>query len=329
MGADFQHAHRRGPDPEPSPRRIGLLAGWGDYPRVVAQAIRRQGHQAYCLGVAGHADAALAEVCDDFRWIGLARLGGAIRYFKRHGITQATMAGKIHKKALFQPRFWLRYLPDLRTFRACVPHFLTRRKDCRDDSLLKMVVEQFAADGIRFAPATDFAPELLVRPGNHTRRLPSPWQWGDIRFGWAVAKELGRLDIGQSVAVKDQAVLAVEAIEGTDECIRRAGGLCRAGGFTVVKVAKPRQDMRFDVPTIGLGTLQTMVAAGARVLAVEAARTILLDEPRVIEYANRHKLVLVALESPSVLPAAGAAAGETAILESANAPESPCESRER
>jgi DUF1009 family protein len=115
-----------------------------------------------------------------------------------------------------------------------------------------------------------------------------------------MAKELGRLDIGQSVAVKDQAVLAVEAVEGTDECIRRAGKLCPIGGFTVVKVAKPQQDMRFDVPTIGLNTLQTMVEAGARLLAVEADLTILLDRPEVIQFANHHKLILVALKEEHV-----------------------------
>ena len=181
--------------------------------------------------------------------------------------------------------------------RAAIPHFVTRSKDCRDDSLLGMLVREFAADGIHFKPATDFAPELLVKPGQLTRRGPSSHQWKDIRFGWTVAKELGRLDIGQSVAVMGQSVLAVEAIEGTDECIRRAGTLCRAGGFTVVKVAKPNQDMRFDVPTIGLGTLDTMVKAGGRVLAVEAGRTIVLDQAAVIEFANRNGLVIVSIDS--------------------------------
>ena len=135
-----------------------------------------------------------------------------------------------------------------------IPHFLTRRKDCKDDSLLGAVVAEFAAAGIRFVPATDYVPELLVSAGQLTAAGPSAWQWKDIRFGWQLAKEMGRLDVGQSVAVRDQAVLAVEAVEGTDECIRRAGALCRAGGFTVVKVAKPKQDMRFDVPTVGLQT---------------------------------------------------------------------------
>lgn len=280
------------------PARVGLVAGWGRYPLVIAEALRRRGAQAYCLGVVGHADPALAQICYDFRWIGFGRLGKAIRYFKRHGVTEATMAGKFHKTLLFERWAWVRHLPDWRTLRACIPHFLTRRKDCRDDSLLRMLVTEFARDGIRFGPATDYAPELLVPKGQLSALGPSAWQWKDIALGWKVAKELGRLDIGQSVAVKDQSVLALEAIEGTDACIGRAGGLCPAGGFTVVKVAKPQQDMRFDVPTVGLGTLQTMVRSGAKVLAIEAGRTIVLDQPEFTAYANEHRLVVVALEHP-------------------------------
>jgi len=209
------------------------------------------------------------------------------------------MAGKLHKTVLFQPWMCIRSLPDWRMFKAAIPHLLTRRKDCRDDSLLTMIVDEFAADGIRFSPATDFAPELLVQPGRLTRRGPSAWQWKDIRFGWNIAKEMGRLDIGQSVAVKSQAVLAVEAIEGTDACIRRAGGLCKAGGFTVVKVAKPNQDMRFDVPTIGQGTLQSMVESGGRVLAVEARRTIVVDQAETVRFADRHGIVIVSVDPGS------------------------------
>jgi DUF1009 family protein len=135
-----------------------------------------------------------------------------------------------------------------------------------------------------------------VKPGCLSRCQPSAGQLKDIEFGWKLAKELGRLDVGQSVAVKGRSPLAVEAIEGTDLCIQRAGQLCTAGGFTLVKVAKPQQDMRFDVPTIGLGTLEALVAAGGRVLAIEAGRTIIIDEPEVIAYADRHKLVVVALD---------------------------------
>jgi DUF1009 family protein len=281
-----------------SPGRIGMIAGWGRYPILVAKALKRQGYQIHCLGVVGEADPALAELCDDFRWSGVARFGAAIRYFQRAGVTEATMLGKIHKTVLFQPWRWGRILPDLRTIRMFLPHFLTRNKDCRDDTLTGTVLAEFAAEGIRFRPPTEFVPELLLGEGLLTERTPSAWQQKDIRFGWTIAREMGRLDIGQSVAVKDQAVLAVEAIEGTDQCIRRAGELCPSGGFTVVKVAKPQQDMRFDVPTIGLGTLQSMVDSGAKVLGVEAHRTIIIDHDEVIEFANRNKLVIVSMEDP-------------------------------
>ena len=288
------------PSSDTTPRRVGIMAGWGRYPLVIAEALRRQGCETYCLGVVGHADPALARACDHFRWLGLARFGSAIRYFKRHGVSEATMAGKIFKVRLFQRFAWIRHLPDLRTIRMFLPHLWTRRKDCRDDSLMTAIVNEFASAGIRLAPATDYAPELLLPPGQLTRRAPSAWQWKDIRFGSRMAKEMGRLDVGQSVAVKDQAVLAVEAVEGTDQCIARAGTLCPAGGFTVVKVAKPQQDMRFDVPTIGRGTLETMLHSGAAVLAVEAGKTILLDQAETMAFADSHKLAIVSLVGEKV-----------------------------
>jgi DUF1009 family protein len=254
------------------------------------------------LGIEDHADPALAECCDEFAWMGLAKLGRAIRYFRRRGIERATMAGKIHKVRLYQLGAWLKYWPDWRTLRTFWPHFIARRKDRKDDTLLMAVVETFAKAGITLMPATDFAPDLLAAAGQLTRRGPSASEWKDIHFGWHLAKELGRLDIGQSVAVKDRTPLAVEAIEGTDECTRRAGALCQAGGFTVVKVAKPQQDMRFDVPTIGIGTIETLAAARGAVLAIEAGRTIVVDRTEVIERANRHAIAIVAIEcSPHTL----------------------------
>ena len=282
------------------PDRVGLMAGWGRYPIVIAEALKRQGRETFCLGAVGHADPRLADICHDFRWFGLGRLGSVVRYFKRHGVTEATMAGKLHKQFMFQPWFMIRCVPDLLTMRSFAPHFLTRKRNCKDDSLMNTAVNLFASGGIQFAPATDYAPELLVKKGRLTRRGPTSAQTDDIQFGWNLAKEMGRLDVGQSVAVKNQAVLAIEAVEGTDQCIRRAGDLCPVGGFTVVKTAKPRQDMRFDVPTVGLGTLQSMVAAGARVLAIEADRTILIDQEEFLNFANRNKLIIVALEKSSL-----------------------------
>ncbi len=276
--------------------KVGLIAGWGRFPIVVAESLKRQGCKTYCVALKDHADPVLEQICDGVRWTGLAKLGRAIRYFRRCGVHDATMAGKVFKVRLFQRGAWIWHLPDWRGIRTFWNHFATTKKDRRDDTLLLAIVGAFADGGVTLRPATDYAPELLVKFGQLTRLGPTRAQRKDIAFGWSLAKEMGRLDIGQSVIVKDRACLAVEAIEGTDECIRRAGQLCPAGGFTVVKVAKPQQDMRFDVPTVGIGTLQAMVDAGANSLVVEAGKTILVDEREFIEFANRHSLIVAALD---------------------------------
>ena len=283
-------------------KRIGLLAAWGDYPVDVARTLKESGYAVYCLGVEGHADRTVLEpLCESYRSIGIGRLGAALRYFEKHHVRRATMAGKFHKTLLYRPWVWLRHLPDWAAVRHFFPYFASPRwskvhKDCKDDTLLGAVVDAFAKHDIHFVPATDFAPELLIGAGQLTQRGLTLAQENDIRFGWALAKEMGRLDVGQSVAVKGQAVLAVEAIEGTDQCIRRAGALCPSGEFTVVKVAKPNQDMRFDVPTIGLGTVRSLVEAGGRVLAVEAEKTIVVGRDELVAFADRHKLVIVAFD---------------------------------
>ncbi|MGC4006127.1 MAG: UDP-2,3-diacylglucosamine diphosphatase LpxI [Pirellulales bacterium] len=281
-----------------APKRVGLIAGWGNFPFSVAHELRSQGCKIYGLGIRDHADPKLADLCDVWGWSGLATLGRSIRFFRKHGVHDATMAGKIFKVRLFQRGAWLHHLPDWRALRVFWPHFVSSKQDRKDDTLLLAIVRAFAEDGVTLAPATDYAPELLVKPGTLTKRGPTPGQLRDIAFGWTLAKEMGRLDVGQSVVVKDRAALAVEAIEGTDECIRRAGKLCTSGGMTVVKTAKPQQDMRFDVPTIGVGTLQTMLDVGAKVLAVESEKTILVDQPAFIEFADKHGLVVVALDGP-------------------------------
>ena len=275
--------------------KVGLIAGWGRFPLIVAERLQKSGKQVYCLGIHGHADAALKRICHDYREVGLTRMGAHIRYMKKHGVQQATMAGKLFKTILFERFAWLKHFPDLTFWRFYYPHFLTKSADRRDDTILLTFTEIYHRYGIHMAPATDFAPELLVKQGTLTKRRLTDYQMKDIEFAWKMAKQMGQLDIGQSVAVKGRAVLAVEAVEGTDACIRRAGELCPSGGFTVVKVAKPQQDMRFDVPTVGVGTLETMVAAGASVLAIEADKTILLDRQELIQYANQHRLTVVAL----------------------------------
>ena len=278
--------------------RVGLLAGAGRFPILFAKEARRQGLKVVCVGVLGMASEELIELCHEYYTTPLARVGRAIRLFRRAHVNRVVMAGKIEKTVLFQPWRILRLLPDLRTLHLWFRYAMENRKD---DTLLLAVIREFERDKIYFESALDYCPELLVKHGFLTRRRPSDAQWKDIRFGWEIAKEMGRLDIGQSVIVNDLAVIAVEAIEGTDKAIVRAGELCRRGGFTLVKVAKPQQDMRFDVPTIGAQTIKTLHEAGGRVLAVEAGQTIILDEPEVLDLADRLGIAIVSVKADEVI----------------------------
>ncbi len=273
---------------------LGLLAGSGRFPIVFAQAARRQGHRVFCVGVEGMASEELMPYCDEFVTARLARIGRGIRLFRRAGVERIVMAGKIEKTVLVRPYLFWRVLPDWRTLHMW---FRYATRDKKDDTLLLAVIREFERDQLTFDSALDYCSELLVNHGFLTRRKPSHTQWKDINFGWELAKEMGRLDVGQSVMVKDTAILAIEAIEGTDNCIRRAGELCRKGGFTVVKVAKPQQDMRFDVPTIGMQTIHTMHEAGAKVLAIESEKTIVLDRDAVLRLADQYGISIVALNA--------------------------------
>lgn len=284
----------------PDVKRVGLIAGWGRYPIVLAQAMKKAGYEVVCLGAPDHADNALADVCDVFAYNGFGKFGQATKFFRKHGVEYATLAGKIHKVRLYDPAFIWRQCPDLYTIRFFADHFLFRRADCKDDSLLATVCRAFENRGVHILPGAVFAPELLVKRKLLTKRAPTSAQWQDVFFGWKLAREMGRLDVGQSVSVKNQAVLAVEAIEGTDEAIRRAGKLCKSKGFTIVKVAKPEQDARFDVPTFGLGTVKTMVESGAAVLAVEAERSLFIDAEETIAFADRNRLAIVAISEEDV-----------------------------
>jgi DUF1009 family protein len=275
---------------------VGLLAGSGRFPIVFAEKARGVGLPVVCVALRDHASAELAGLVSRFYWTRPARLGRMIRLFKGAGVERIVMAGKVAKaNILHKPWKWFTLLPDWRT--VCWWYFRGRR-DNKDDTLLQSVIDEFARDGLHFDSALALLPEVLVRAGVLTRRPPSPAELADITFGWALAKKMGGLDVGQSVVVKEKAVLAVEAIEGTDRCILRAGELCRAGGFVVVKVAKPHQDPRFDVPTVGLDTVETIRRARGRVLAIEAGKTIVLDQEEAVALADRHGITIVALDRP-------------------------------
>lgn len=277
-----------------TPEPIGLIAGWGTLPVRIAKAAHAAGVPVVCMGVRGMADrAALEPFCRQFHWMRMAQLGKPIRCMKRAGVRQWAMAGKIHKVLVFRKFRFLTLLPDVRMLR----FWFRRRLNNSDDSLTLGIIAEYARDGLECVPQVQICPELLVKAGCLTKRQPTAREAADIEYGWQLAKEMGRLDIGQSVSVRDRAVLAVEAIEGTDLAIKRAGELCRAGGFVVVKVAKPQQDMRFDVPTVGLQTIQTIKAAGGTVLAIEAGKTILLDEEETIRAADAAGIAIVAREA--------------------------------
>jgi UDP-2,3-diacylglucosamine hydrolase len=278
-----------------SPGTIGLIAGWGRFPVLVAESLKNHGYRVACVAIREHASQELEHICDDVRWMGVAKLGGHVRYFQKQKANRITMAGKLFKaNLLFQGWHWARHLPDLTCIRALLPHLVTGRRDSRDDSLLTTIVQAFLNGGIDVVPATDFAPELLVQPGILTQRKPSAMEARDGEFGWQIAKQMGALDIGQSITVRDQTILAVEAVEGTDQCIERTGQLCRRGGFTLVKVAKPQQDMRFDVPTVGPLTIQKLAEAGGTSIVIEANRTIIVDLDEVIKAANRAGIAMIA-----------------------------------
>lgn len=274
---------------------VGLLACAGRFPIVFAEKARECGIPVVCVGVAGMADPCLRELCAEFTWLRRASLGGVIRAFRGGGVRRWTMAGKFHKHVIYYPWRWVRFVPDWRMLRF---YWLRERRANNDDSLLLGLIDEFRAAGLECVSALDLCPELLVKEGVLTRRGPSAAESRDIDFGWPLAREMGRLDVGQSVMVRERAVLAVEAIEGTDAAIARAGQLCSRRGFVVVKVAKPEQDRRFDVPTVGTQTIEAMRAAGATALAIEAGRTILLDEAKTVELADRYGIAITSLTSP-------------------------------
>ena len=274
-------------------KRVGIIAGYGEFPVLLAKFLCRKNYEVYCLGIRDQVDDRILEYCKDHLWMGFGQFGKAVRYCKKHNITQAAMAGGISKRQFHHPWLIWRYLPDWYTIKLFAPHFVFRTKDNTADSLLLTCVEAFQRQGITILPGTDLAPEMLVKHELLTRRGPTKSQWKDIQFGWRISKELGRLDIGQAVTVKDQAVIALEALEGTDECIARSGRLCP--GFTMLKLAKPQQDKRFDMPSFGMQTIQNLAAAGGKVLAVEANMTVLVGQREVIDFANKNNIVIVAL----------------------------------
>ena len=263
-------------------QRVGLIAGNGRFPLIFARTARSEGVQVVAVAHEGETRPELSEAVDAITWIKVGQLGRIISAFRQAGIERAVMAGGIRKAALFE-----HFAPDERG-----QQFLARLDRLGDDTLLRGVAAELEGEGIQVVESTLFLSSLMAPAGPLTERVPDDAQWSDIRHGVEVAKAIGRWDIGQSVVIKSGIVLAVEAIEGTDATIERGG---RAGAV-VVKVSKPQQDLRFDVPAIGPETVRVCTRTGVAVLAVEARTTLLLDKDDLLREAQEATLSIVGVE---------------------------------
>ncbi len=280
--------------PEADTSTLGLIAGAGEFPWLVARGAKRRGRRLVVVGLRGLADEGLRDLADSFHWSSIAQLGRWIRLLRRGRVQQAILAGSVHKTDMLLPlwRMVLRYPPDWTTVRM----WFFELPDRRNDTVLCAVGDKLSARGVRLVDSTQYCPEAMADVGVMTRKQPTPAQLRDADLGWRIAKEMGRLDIGQSVAVMDGDVIAVEAIEGTDRMIARAGDLCRKGGWVHVKVGKPDQDMRFDVPTIGPDTIRNLHAAGAGCLVVEARITLIVKRDETLALADELGIAVVGRE---------------------------------
>jgi hypothetical protein len=264
------------------PAALGIIAGAGRFPYLVAEGARRRGIRVVIIALRGLAGPGLREVADRYYACGLVRLGRWIRLFRREGVAQAIMAGSVRKQEMYGRFRILRYLPDWSSIRV----WYFRAADKRNDSILRATADFMAERGITLTDCVRYTPEQMAPAGVLTEVLPTASVERDVAFGWPIAKAIGRLDIGQAIAVKEQEVIAVEAIEGTDRLIRRAGELCKSKGWTLIKVAKPDQDMRFDVPTVGPHTLRNLAANGCTALVVEAGKTVIVDREQTVSLAS-------------------------------------------
>lgn len=262
--------------------KYGLIAGNGSFPFLVAEGARKAGFELAVVAIREEADPEIEKVAADVRWIGVGKLGKMISYFKEIGVEQAMMAGQVRHVQLFSGA-----IPDLKMVK--VLWDLPARNT---DALIGGIAKEMAAAGIELLDSTYFIKDQLAGEGVLTRRKPSKDELRDIEYGLGVANGIAGLDLGQTVVVRGGACVAVEAMEGTDEVTRRAGNLVN-GKLTVVKVAKPDQDMRFDVPVVGVPTIETMVEAGARCLSITSGKTLMFDKSEMIALADKNKICIV------------------------------------
>jgi DUF1009 family protein len=273
--------------------KVGLIAGNGQFPFLVVNGARKAGASLSVVAIKEETDKRIEEVAEDVQWVGIGQLGKMISYFKRQGVEKAIMAGQVKHVQIFSGA-----LPDIRMFR-----MLWSLPKRNTDALIGGVANELAKEGIELIDSTYFIKDQLAGEGVLTKRNPNETELANIDYGLHIAGEIARLDLGQTIVVRASACVAIEAMEGTDATIRRAGELAN-GKLTVVKVAKPSQDMRFDVPVVGVPTVQTMIDAGATCLSVTAGKTLIFDRKEMLELANKEKIAVVgSAETKKPIPA--------------------------
>ncbi|MEE8541238.1 MAG: UDP-2,3-diacylglucosamine diphosphatase LpxI [Desulfobacterales bacterium] len=264
--------------------KIGLIAGSGQFPIIFSKEAKSNGLAVYAIAYINEADERLEDYVEAIDWVYIGQVERLIQFFKKNQITQAAMMGGIRKAEAYAELH----------LDAKGLELLARVPNTQDDGLLRAFAGALEDEGIRIQEATSLLSHLLASEGCWTKRRATPTELKDIDFGWQIAKDIGRLDIGQCVVVCAGSVLAVEAIDGTDATIRR-GGRLGDGKAVVVKVCKPKQDTRFDIPAVGVGTIEAMQAVGAKVLAIETGKTVVFDRQAMINLADQFDMTVIAL----------------------------------
>ena len=264
---------------------LGLIAGQGRLPFIVADGAHKAGLRVVCVGLSGNVLPDLKNKVDEFFTVPIARPGSWIKKLKRSSVINTVMVGRVEKSKIFTPWRILRYLPDWHALK--IWYWTLRKSSKQNQMLLSALADELAKGGIILEDSTKYCKEHLAIQGLMTKNNPNKETENDIEFGWQIAKKVAELDIGQAVAVKERDILAVEAIEGTAEMIKRAGSLCKRGGWTLVKVAKRNQDMRFDVPCVGSDTIKSLSENGCKCLVLEAGKVIIIDKSQTLELASK------------------------------------------
>lgn len=271
---------------------LGIIAGSGDFPVLTAKRAKEKNVKVVSVGFKGITSEELSRVADSHLWISLGELTHLLQFFKKEGVRSVILAGTVNHAYALSPLEKLKAMSDLRTMK-----MLLSLKEKKASQILEAIINEIEKEGIRVLPSFTYLESELIKPGVLTKRQPTPEELKDISLGYQTAKKLSDLDIGLSVCVSQGVIVAVEALEGTDECVKRAGKILqnkkRGSGFVVVKVARPKQDPRYDLPVIGPTTIETMSQAGGTTLAVEPGWTLLIDKEAALAKANKHKISLI------------------------------------